>query len=216
VRAHRDRPHRPQLQDASLITRPNTEARDRFAQYVYGFIAGVRKSQAEWLVGVTSFEDYVERRLKTVGTEPIISTMQWAYNLSLPASIWNHKETLAMMHEVAVTVFLFNDLVSLKKEVAEGDVESAVPILVWNEGISAQAAVNRLVKMLETSWEQFKLAEQRLEDVVETQQIKRDLAILVGACKDVLIGHMIYTLRASRYMTGATFGREDSSFKIVL
>jgi len=142
--------------------------------------------------------------------------MQWAYHLSLPSHIWNHEATQDIIHEVAVTVFLFNDLVSLKKEVVDSNVDSTIPILVWNEGISAQDAVFKAQKMMEESWEKLLAAERRLGLVSESEQIKHDLAVLVDGCKDVTVGHMAYALRALRYKTGVAFDGKDNGFSFVL
>lgn len=152
----------------------------------------------------------------TVGTEPCITVLQWAYDLSLPPSIWDHEATHCIIREVAIGVFLYNDVVSLKKEVDDGDVDSAIPIMVWNEGVKAQTAVDRVVGMIEQSWERLLDAERRLMDAAEGQQIIGDLEVLVGACKDIVVGHMAYSLQASRYMDGATCDGQGGSVRAVL
>ncbi|KAF1944013.1 terpenoid synthase [Clathrospora elynae] len=194
------------------------EARDRFAASIYGFITGVRTSQATWAVGMSTFSEYTTRRLKTVGTDPCIAVMQWAYGLSLPPRIWDHEATKAITREVAIGCFVWNDIVSLKKEIVDGDVDSTIPVLVWNEGISAQEAVDRCVKMAEESWGRLLEAEKRLIGVHigETEQIKRDIEVFIGGAKDVLVGHMLYSLLIPRNMKGARMGELDSSFKVVL
>lgn len=183
---------------------------------MYNFVTSVRTSQAQWLVGVTSFEDYKKRRLETVGSEPCVMAMQWGYGLSLPSHIWDHEATQTIIREVGISVFLYNDIASLKKEVIDGDVDSTVPILVWNEGITAQAAVLRIQKMIEESWERLIAAEKRLKSVTNTQQLKQDAEILIGGCKDIVVGHMAYSLRASRYMSSVTFLGAENSFQFVL
>ncbi|KAI4961420.1 hypothetical protein J4E86_000448 [Alternaria arbusti] len=171
------------------------EARDRFAETIYDFIRGVKTSQATWAQGMSTLEEYTARRLRTVGTNPCIAVMQWAYNLTLPPSIWNHEAVVAITREVAISDFLWNDIVSLRKEIDDGDIDSAIPVMVWNEGCSAQAAVDRCVKMVEESWARLLEAETRLvkAHAQESEQTRRDIETLVGGCKDVLVGHMVYS-----------------------
>ncbi|KNG47736.1 terpenoid synthase [Stemphylium lycopersici] len=197
---------------------PAPEARDRFAATIYDFVLGVRTSQATWAQGISTLEDYTARRLRTVGTNPCVAVMQWAYGLSLPQSVWDHEAMVAITREVAISDFLWNDIVSLRKEIDDGDIDSAVPVIVWNEGCSAQVAVDRCVKMVEESWKRLREAEERLEDVYasEPEQVKSDIKTLVGGCKDVLVGHMVYSLKIPRNMSAARMSEKDCSFRIEL
>ena len=101
---------------------------------------------------MSTLEEYTARRLRTVGTNPCIAVMQWAYGLTLPPSVWDHEALLAIQREVAISDFLWNDIVSLRKEIDDGDIDSAIPVMVWNDGCSAQVAVDRCVRMVEESW----------------------------------------------------------------
>lgn len=87
-----------------------------------------------------------------------------------------------VMDEVSITVFLFNDIVSLKKEVVDGQVDSTVSIFVWSQNMSPQAAVDKAVKMLEVSWENLLAAGTRLQDVADTEP-----------CLEVNLHHLEWT-----------------------
>ncbi|EOA84163.1 uncharacterized protein SETTUDRAFT_155455 [Exserohilum turcica Et28A] len=194
------------------------EARDRFAAAIYDFVLGVRTSQATWAQGISTLEQYTTRRLRTVGTNPCVAVMQWAYGLSLPPSIWEHEAMVAITREVATSDFLWNDIVSLRKEIDDGDIDSAIPVMVWNEGCSAQVAVDRCVRMVEESWKRLLEAEKRLMDAHsgESEQIKSEITTLVGGCKDLIVGHMMYSLKIPRNMSAARMSEKDCSFRIVL
>jgi hypothetical protein len=144
--------------------------------------------------------------------------MQWAYSLSLPQSLWEHEAIHAITREVAISDFLWNDIVSLKKELQDGDVDSSIPVIVWNEGCSAQVAVDRCVRMVEESWARLLDAERRLLDVYqgESGDVRREIEILIGGAKDVLVGHMVYSLKIPRNMAAARMGEKDSSFRVTL
>jgi hypothetical protein len=163
-----------------------------------------------------SYDDYAKRRREGVALDVVVTSLQWFHGLSLPPSIWEHEAMQSVMDEVSITVFLFNDIVSLKKEVVDGQVDSTVPIFVWSQNISPQAAVDKAVKMLEVSWENLLAAGTRLQDVADTEQDKREVNVVITCCKEILVGHMAYCLRSARYMTDATFEGESNAFRVVL
>ena len=208
----------PWINMGRAMQEQSKEARDRFAESLYEFVLGVRESQATWAKGITTFEYYMDRRLRTVGAKPCVAIMQWAYGLTLPQSIWNHEATKAITREVAISDFLWNDIVSLRKEIDDGDIDSSIPVIVWNEGCSAQVAVDRCVKMVEESWARLLDAERRLVDAHagESEKTKRDIEVLVGGCKDMVVGHMVYSLKIPRNMAAASMSEKDCSFRIVL
>lgn len=158
------------------------------------------------------------RRLRTVGTNPCVAVMQWAYGLTLPQSVWDHEDMISITREVAISDFLWNDIVSPRKEIDDGDVDSSIPVIMWNEGCSAQVAVDRCVKMVEESWERLLQAEKRLlhAHASEPEQVRSDIKTLVGGCKDVIVGHMVYSLKIPRNMSAAKMSKQDCSFQIVL
>lgn len=125
---------------------------------------------------------------------------------------------VSITREVAISDFLWNDIVSLRKEIDDGDIDSTIPVIVWNEGCSAQVAVDRCVKLIEESWKRLLEAEKRLLDAyaVEPEPIRSDIKTLVGGCKDVLVGHMVYSLKISRNMSAARMSEKDCSFRMVL
>ena len=168
--------------------------------------------------GISTLEDYTARRLRTVGTNPCVAVLQWAYGLTLPQSIWDHEAFVAITREVAISASLWNDIVSLRKEIDDGDIDSAIPVIVWNDGCSAQIAVDRCVKMMEQSWLRLLNAEHRLVRACagEEEQIRRDIGTLVGACKDIVVGHMVYSLKIPRNMTAAKMSEKDRSFRVLL
>lgn len=206
-------PFLPQKIIAYLIL---VESRDRFATAVYNLINAVRDSQSKWVIGVTSFGDYAKRRRAGVGIDIIVTAMQWLYDLTLPPRIWDHGAMKVLMDETAIGVFLFNDIVSLKKEIVEGYFDSTVPLLVENEDISAQEATDKAVKMMEKSWKKLLAAGEQLVRVAETDKERMDVQTLVNGCKDITVGHVNYCLRSARYMSDAKLDGQGQSFKIVL
>ncbi|KAF2194488.1 hypothetical protein K469DRAFT_705949 [Zopfia rhizophila CBS 207.26] len=53
-----------------------------------------------------------------------------AYNISLSSKVYSHEATKILFREVASSSFLSNNIMSLRKEVAQGDLDSIIPILI--------------------------------------------------------------------------------------
>ena len=78
--------------------------------------------------------------------------------------------------------------------------------------------LDRCVKLIEESWKRLLEAEKRLLVAYagEPEGIRSDIKTLVGGCKDVLAGHMVYSLKISRNMAAAKMSEKNCSFRIVL
>jgi hypothetical protein len=62
-------------------------------------------------------------------------------NQQLPRWILDHPKMIEIWRETNLSVSLLNDLFSLRKEIEHGDIESIVPILVINRGMTIQEAI---------------------------------------------------------------------------
>ncbi|KAF2125587.1 terpenoid synthase [Dothidotthia symphoricarpi CBS 119687] len=184
----------------AMQTGQSMEDRDRFARSLY------------------DVEDYIEGRLVSVACEPCLTIMAWAYELSLPSWIWKHEATLRLFREVSMGSFLCNDIASLKKEIDDNEIDSLVPILIYHEGLTAQEAIDRVSNMAVLSWQDLLDAEQRLRIAVggETERVQRDVELLIRGCKDILVGGLIFTFHAPRYLPKTAFDRDGRKFKVVL
>ena len=76
-----------------------------------------------------------------------------------------------------------------------------IPILVCREKLTAQAAMDRAVEMLEKSYHDLKAAEKRLlgyvedrvTDNMEKLYVREDVRRFVMGCKDICVGGLHWT-----------------------
>lgn len=178
----------------------------------------VRARQTRRQAGVDSVQDFIERRARNIGIYPILTTFSWGYGIKLPEWVWDHDYAQAMIREVSVSMGLYNDLVSLKKELKADEVDNIIPILVYHHNISAQDAVNVTLEMLKESYKSFNAAVERLERAVdaESKEVKRDVEILVDACVDTLVGNVTWSLAIPRYLPRTAFSDGSLGFQFVL
>jgi hypothetical protein len=166
---------------------------------------------------MTSVDDYIKRREESSGVVPTLCALAWGYGIRLPESVWDHEAMQAMTREVTIGVALYNDIVSLKKELQHG-VDNIVPVLVFQHDVSPQVAVDMTIKMLEDSYADFLSAVDRLEEVVkrEHDDLKPDIQVWIDGCLDVLIGNIAWSVSTSRYLPKTALTAGGSGFKVVL
>ncbi|KAF2851960.1 terpenoid synthase [Plenodomus tracheiphilus IPT5] len=201
----------------AMQTGQSIEDRDRFAGSILQYIETIRAQQNQRLTGITSVADYIERRVVSIASTPCLTVLPWAYGLSMPDWIWEHESTNRVLREVAMGVFLGNDIISLKKELLNDEVDSIVPVFVYNEKITAQKAVDKAVALMRQSYQDFEAAASRLRDAVskESQQVKDDVNVWIGAAMDVLVGNYVWSANAPRYIPKSAF-TEGFAFQLVL
>ncbi|KAF2827090.1 terpenoid synthase [Ophiobolus disseminans] len=192
--------------------------RDRYVSALVAYMNSVRAGQAQWQVGVSAVEDFIERRAKSIGVIPTLCTHVWGYGIRLPEWVWNHEAMQKMTYEVCVTVALYNDIASLKKELKANEVDNIIPILVFHHDISAQEAVDMTIEILDKSYREFLSAVECLKDAVsgEDEDVKRDFQIWVDACVDMLVGNVAWSLTIPRYLPRSALDDAGSGFKVIL
>ena len=106
-----------------------------------------------------------------------------------------------IIRETATMVPTINDLLSLPKEVRnEPDAVSFVPIVMQQEGLTTQGAIDRAIEILEESHERFIVAEQMLRDYLGADQCFADVMKFVQTGKDLVMGTIEWSYRTERYM----------------
>jgi hypothetical protein len=124
-----------------------------------------------------------------------------------------------MVREVCFATFLCNDIVSLKKEMDDNDVDSIIPILVHRRDISAQEASDIAVRMMEQAYLSFSDAAGRLRAVVsadDDSMLKEHVGVFVDGCMDVMVGNVVFSMHAPRYSGLEFLDAEGYRFRVVL
>ncbi|KAF2022960.1 terpenoid synthase [Setomelanomma holmii] len=195
------------------------EERNRFVQSIVRFINTVRRSHEKQVAGeIDDLDLYMKRRVIASSLETFVHTLPWAYDLKFPPWIWEHESAKVIVWETEAAIALYNDIASLKKELDGGEVDSIVPILVYNENITAQEAVDKTVAILAAGFAEFTGAAGRLKVAASAEdvEVKRDLDIWIEGCVDLILGNMVWSLRTERYMAKAKVNEEGTGCVVVL
>jgi hypothetical protein len=202
----------------AMLVGQSFQDRKRLTEYMIDYFESIRSAQVQRLTSVDALDAYIERRAINIGSHLCLALMPWAYGLTLPSWIWEHDSMKRVRREVAIGVFIWNDIISVQKELKLNDVDSIIPILVYHRNVSAQEAADTAVKMIAQSYQDLTVAKSRLKHAVrnEDDAIQRDIATLLDGCTDVLVGNMIWSLGSHRYLAKEAVHDEGKAYTIVL
>jgi hypothetical protein len=202
----------------AMLLDQSLEDRDRFAQSLVEFIEATSEATTLSRIELSPPEQYIQHRRDTIGATFCCYSMNWAYGLEIPTWIWETDATKSLIHEVSMGIWLANDVISLKKEIASEEYNSIIPILVYYEGISVQQAVDKAVGMMERSYEKFKVSAGELRHIVKREEIRvrRDVETWIEAITDALVGSLAFHLQTVRYLPRSAFEAGSNKFMVVL
>ncbi|KAI9782831.1 MAG: hypothetical protein M1839_004582 [Geoglossum umbratile] len=184
----------------------SADAADRIFKEVDDFVtatadAGYRRE----MVGLLHREDYLRERHANGAVGTCSYFLEYLHDLSLTSHIFEHEGIKTIIEETSFQLIISNDLVSLRRELNEGQADSLVPILVHHEGYTPQGAVDHALDMLRESYDRFVEAEEHLPMVAFDGKVAEDIGKLVQGCKDLCTGNLHYSYTSERYLDKTCF-----------
>jgi 5-epi-alpha-selinene synthase len=105
---------------------------------------------------------YINMRPLTVALYPCLALLEIAEGIALPPEVWEHSVVRELELRTSSAVGWANDIISLKKELAEGESHNLVLLLHSQEGLPLQKAVERVAQMHDCQVKAFIALEQQL------------------------------------------------------
>ncbi|KAL4906192.1 hypothetical protein BDW74DRAFT_177213 [Aspergillus multicolor] len=153
---------------------------------------------------VPSLAEYWERREQTAGVYPVIATIPFIYGIDtsrndidtdLMQSLWRH---------TSYSVHMINDMFSLRKEIADNQIENMVPVIMLNEGIDCKEAMRRSHDYVREAAQGFRNIEGRLRAQSQSLDLppRTTLGIqkaFIEGCKNVVMGLTHWSYSGQRY-----------------
>ena len=188
---------------AAIRAKANAESNQRFVDENIGYIRSATEPQGvkETCSPVTVAE-YLRRREDNIGFRAVLELIYYANRIDIPSQ-WrweNNIQMEGMWKEITWMGTISNDLISLGKEVAAGDYESLVPLLMYHECLTPQAAVDRGLDMLRESYERFYELERQLYELVSPEDLL-NVKAYVHAFKDLVMSNLHWSNGLKRYMS---------------
>ncbi|RYP24797.1 hypothetical protein DL765_000343 [Monosporascus sp. GIB2] len=134
-------------------------------------------------------QEYMDMRRGTIGAYPAIALAEYAQGIDLPQEVLSHPTLEECMCVSADLVLLVNDILSYKKDLALG-VEQNLIMLLTEQGLSTQQAVDRIGTMLDNCYKRWYKA---LADMpVWGEEIDRQVLRFVDVCRNVALGNLYW------------------------
>ncbi|KAL4741654.1 terpenoid synthase [Aspergillus similis] len=139
---------------------------------------------------VPSLTDYWRRRERTAGVYPVIATIPFIYGIDishkdidtdLMQSLWKHTSYL---------VHMINDMFSLRKEIADNQIENMVVVIMLNDAVGCNQAMRLSHQFIQQeATKGFLNVESRLraQSLIASTERSIEDAFIEG-CKNVVMG----------------------------
>ncbi|KAK0103810.1 hypothetical protein ONS95_005809 [Cadophora gregata] len=135
--------------------------------------------------------EYMEVRRRGVGVTPVIALMEYALQLEIPDHVYQ-QECFGKLKQVVIDVILIqNDIISYKKEQADGVPHNLITVL-RNGGMTTQEAFNHAGEMLNKCYQEWL-------DVKAEFPAGEDLAKFVEGTRTIMLASLHWHFRSDRY-----------------
>ncbi|KDR80261.1 hypothetical protein GALMADRAFT_62552 [Galerina marginata CBS 339.88] len=193
-----------------LTASPGTQ--QRFIETFDLFFQSVTQQALDRATGVIpDLESYIALRRDTSGCKPCWALIEYAYNLDIPDQVMDHP-TLRNLGEAANDLVTWsNDVFSYNVEQSKGDTHNMIAVVMNQEGVDLQTAVDFVGNMCKQSIDRFN--EERTQIPSWGPDIDRDVAIYVDGLANWIVGSLHWSFESERYF-GKT-GREVKATRVV-
>ncbi|KAI1503050.1 terpenoid synthase [Biscogniauxia marginata] len=151
-----------------------------------------------------TIEEYMRRRMGSSAVRVCMAIMEYASGITLSEQILNDASMQVIWHETNMIISTTNDILSIKKEIAQSQTDTLIPLLLTQLG-SVQAAVNQAVEIVRLSIHRFEAAEQNiLQRYSCAPDVQADIRRYVEGCKFACTANLKWSLTSGRYKLNCT------------
>jgi hypothetical protein len=177
---------------------------DRFLQSVVNsFQASIWEAQNRARGIIPDMDSYLEHRPFTGGVYTLVETIELTEQLGLPYEIYEDPYIQRLVRRAVNVVCWSNDIVSLAKEIKQGDVHNLVLVLQHRHGISLQDAVYRAAALHDAEVRAFMDLEAELPSFGEYDSALRHYIMLQKAW---MKGNLDWSYMSGRYLLAQLSG----------
>ncbi|KAH6717257.1 isoprenoid synthase domain-containing protein [Leptodontidium sp. MPI-SDFR-AT-0119] len=192
------------------------EQRQNFFEDMKFYIATTETEQRYKLDGkIPTLEEYWEARMGTSAVAACLAMIELVHHIKGPYRSTNHPSLKTLSDESNIIVVITNDMLSLKKEIAQRQIDSLIPLSVPVCG-GVQEAIDQAHIDLLASVARFDAeAEKILSKPNTTGMSNNELRIFVEGCRKCWVGNFNWSLCTGRYGLGA-IDQKNGSFSVPL
>ncbi|KAF7318869.1 Terpene-synth-C domain-containing protein [Mycena chlorophos] len=185
---------------------PGTQ--QRFIETFDMFFQSITEQAQDRAAGVIpDLESYIALRRDTSGCKPSFALIEYANNLNIPDEVMEHPLVASMTEAANDLVTWSNDVFSYNVEQSKGDTHNMIPVVMHEQGLSLQEAVDFVGEMCKQTIDRF--CEDRASLPSWGAQIDREVAIYVDGLANWIVGSLHWSFLSERYFgkTGAQVKR---------
>jgi hypothetical protein len=140
-----------------------------------------------------SVKDYIRLRMDSSGVTACLALTELCYRIANPRNTGaDDAEMQKIWGATNLIISLTNDILSMKKEIAQGQVDSIIPLLYLESG-SLHAAKEAVTQLIADAVNQLDNAESRIMERGDVDLTQRAyLAKMVDGCKYACTGNLYW------------------------
>ncbi|CAK5261827.1 unnamed protein product [Mycena citricolor] len=159
----------------------------RFIETFDFFFQSVTQQAMDRDAGVIpDLESYIALRRDTSGCKPSFALIEYANNLDIPDEVMEHPLLMSLTEAANDLVTWSNDIFSYNVEQSKGDTHNMIPVVMSEQGLDLQAAIDFVGDMCKGSIDRFN--EDRAQLPSWGEKVDRDVAVYVDGLADWIVG----------------------------
>ncbi|KJA23141.1 hypothetical protein HYPSUDRAFT_138166 [Hypholoma sublateritium FD-334 SS-4] len=195
-----------------LICTASPGTQQRFIETFDFFFQSVTQQASDRAAGVIpDLESYIALRRDTSGCKPCWALIEYAYNLDIPDEVMEHPVIRNLGEAANDLVTWSNDIFSYNVEQSKGDTHNMICVVMNEEGLDLQSAVDFVGDMCKQSIDRFNEERSRLPSW--GPEIDRDVSVYVNGLADWIVGSLHWSFDSERYFGKS--GRKVKSSRVV-
>ncbi|KAF8800611.1 terpenoid synthase [Phlegmacium glaucopus] len=181
-----------------LVLTASPGSQQRFIETMDFFFQSVTQQALDRASGVIpDLESYIALRRDTSGCKPCWALIEYANNLDIPDEVMEHPLLVSLGEATNDLVTWSNDIFSFNVEQSKGDTHNMIPVVMHQEGVDLQTAVDFVGNMCKQSIDRFNEDRARLPSW--GPKIDRDVAIYVDGLANWIVGSLHWSFESERY-----------------
>ncbi|CAL1699466.1 unnamed protein product [Somion occarium] len=181
-----------------LIPTATPGTQQRFMETMDFFFQAVTQQAVDRANGVVpDLDSYIALRRDTSGCKPCWALIEYAYNLDIPDEVMEHPVIVSLGEAANDLVTWSNDIFSYNVEQSKGDTHNMIVVMMKQEGLDLQGAVEFVGNLCKQSIDRF--VEDRGNLPSWSPEIDRQVETYVEGLADWIVGSLHWSFESERY-----------------
>lgn len=190
-----------------MIRTASPGTQQRFIETFDFFFQSITQQANDRAAGVIpDLESYIALRRDTSGCKTSFVLIEHAYNLNIPDEVMDHDLIRSLGEAANDLVTWSNDIFSYNVEQSKGDTHNMIPVVMNEQGLDLQSAVDFVGELCRQSIDRF--LEDRRNLPSWGEEIDRQVNIYVDGLADWIVGSLHWSFESERY-----FGKNGRTVK---